>query len=220
MHKAFNMTGDFILRPIDINQYFDKIFYINLLKDSDRNDTLLKNFKLLGITNYERIEGIGFDHIPDRRLWRNFIKTNEKYVLNQLGCRASHLMAIKLSMLRGYNRVLILEDDVKFLANPNELLTMNNNILNDWDMIYFGGLPEPIFRNQIVEAHAYGVGKKVFEDIFYMAEDSGMEIDNFYAKIIQQMSYNYNQSGKYNIRIIQPFNKIIQDKSFESNIQG
>ena len=216
------MMSDFIYRPIDINQYFDKIFYINLKKDADRNEKILSQFRHFGIVNFERIEGISYNHIdqiPDAEMqYRNFIKKNDKYVINQLGCRASHLMAIQIAKSRGYNKVLILEDDITFLNNPNEILTMNHNILNDWDMLYFGGMPEPYFRNQIVLAHAYCVSSKLFDDIICMGNVSGMEIDNFYAKIIQQMSYNHNQSGKYNIRIVQPFNTIIQNKSFKSNI--
>ena len=87
-------------------------------------------------------------------------------------------------------------------------------------MLYFGGLIEPHYRNQIVCTHAYAVKYTLFDDIINMAEPSGMEIDNFYAKILQHMSYNYNQSGKYNIRIILPFNLIAQNKDFNSNIQS
>ena len=47
-----------------------------------------------------------------------------------------------------------------------------------------------------------------------------MEIDNFYAKILQHMSLNSNQSGLYNTRIVMPFNTIVQNKEFQSNIQS
>ena len=40
-----------------------------------------------------------------------------------------------------------------------------------------------------------------------------------YISHCDTMSYNNNQSGKYNIRIIQPFNQVVQDKNFISNIQ-
>jgi hypothetical protein len=33
------------------------------------------------------------------------------------------------------------------------------------------------------------------------------------------MSYNNNQSGKYNIRMVQPFNTVTVDFSFPSNIR-
>ena len=53
-----------------------------------------------------------------------------------------------------------------------------------------------------------------------MAEASGMEIDNFYAKIIQQMSRNDRRGGQYIIKKVEPFNSIVQraDK-FHSNIR-
>jgi len=80
-------------------------------------------------------------------------------------------------------------------------------------------LIEHFFRNQIVCLHAYAIRKSVFDDVLNMCNPSGMEVDNFYAKVLQHMSYNYNQSGKYNIRTIQPFNTIIQNQNYDSNIK-
>jgi GR25 family glycosyltransferase involved in LPS biosynthesis len=209
---------DFTYRPVNINEYFDKILYINMDKDKDRNENLLQQFEKLGITNFERITGKEFFYKPYREDFRNFIKDDQKYILGQLGCRSSHISAIRHAKKQGYQRVLILEDDVEFLMNPSELLTINQEILNDWDMLYFGGLIEPFFRNQIVCAHAYGVSANLYDDIIEMGERSGMEIDNFYAKVIQHMSYNHTSIGKYRIRIVQPFNQIVQNKNYESNI--
>ncbi len=209
---------DFTYRSQNINSYFDKILYLNLDRDQDRNESMLKKFEARGITNFERVAGEEVHEIPDQVLWRNFIKNDRKYVLGQLGCREAHLKAIRLAKERGYSSVLIFEDDIEFLEDPNILLTINQEILNDWDMLYFGGLVEPFFRNQIVCAHAYAIRSHMFDDILEMGANSGMEIDNFYAKVMQHMSYNHTHIGKYRIRIIQPFNKIIQNKDFNSNI--
>jgi GR25 family glycosyltransferase involved in LPS biosynthesis len=204
---------------MDINKYFDKIFYINLAKDTDRNNNLLAQFNKFGITNFERFDAISVAEIPEPKYWRNFNKIDDKYILNSLGCRASHLEIVKIAKEKGYGKIMILEDDVEFLENPNELLRVNESILNDWDLLYFGGLIEHFFRNQIVCAHAYAIKHKMFDDIINMAIPSGMEIDNFYAKVLQHISLNSNQSGKYNIRITMPFNTIVQNKQFQSNIQ-
>jgi GR25 family glycosyltransferase involved in LPS biosynthesis len=204
---------------ITLDNYFDKIFYINLVKDTIRNENMIRQFAQYSIKNYERIDAINLDTVPNIIYYRNFIKTQPKYIHGQLSCRASHIKCVNIAVQRGYKKIMILEDDVVFLENPNNLLRQNSNILNDWDMLYFGGLIEPFFRNQIVCTHAYAIKESIFNDILCMAETSGMEIDNFYAKILQQMSYNLNQSGKYNIRIILPFNQIIQDKTITSNIQ-
>lgn len=205
---------------IDLNTYFDKIFYINLMSDVARNANMISQFKKAGIVNYERVEAIKFTEIPHPDKYRNFNKKDLKYIIGTLSCRASHIECFKLAKQRAYSKILILEDDVVFLQNPHQLLIENYERLNDWDMLYFGGLIEPFFRNQIVCAHAYAVRSSLFDDIINIAESSGMEIDNFYAKILQHMSYNYNQSGKYNIRIILPFNQIVQNKDFASNIQS
>jgi hypothetical protein len=203
----------------DINTFFDKIFYINLAKDVDRNKSMVSQFKEFNIINYERIDADSCVSIPNKALWRNFIKTDDNYILNSIGCRQSHLKAIQVGKDRGYKRILIFEDDVVFLNDPNEILQMNIKTIEIADMFYFGGLIEPYFRGQVVEAHAYCITDKIMDDILQMAVPSGMEIDNFYAKIIQHMSYNHNQRGQYNIMMLQPFNTIVQNKQFESNIQ-
>ena len=151
--------------------------------------------------------------------------TTQKYEVKCIDCSRFMTVknietAIKIAKERNYTKILILEDDITFLEDPNYLLKQNYDILNDWDMLYFGGLIEPFFRHQIVCTHAYAIKNILFDNIIYMAEPSGMEIDNFYAKVLQHASYNHNQSGKYNIRIIQPFNRIIQNKNFESGIQN
>ena len=42
----------------NINTYVDKIFYINMDKDIERNKDILNQFKKFNITNYERIPGV------------------------------------------------------------------------------------------------------------------------------------------------------------------
>ena len=39
----------------DINNYVDRIFYINMDKDVERNENIIKQFKKHDIWNYERI---------------------------------------------------------------------------------------------------------------------------------------------------------------------
>lgn len=208
-----------ILNMINLNTYFDKIFYINLDKDINKNQHMISEFKKWNITNFERISGHVFEDIPDQIFWRNFNKffLSKKYILGSLGCRRSHLEVIKLSAERGYSKILILEDDIFFTEDPHELLNKQN--LEDWDMLYFGGEIEPNFRNQIVGGYAYGLNSSLFEEILIIAPLSGMEIDNFYAKILQHMSYNYNSIGRYNIKKIEPFNTIKVNFDFKSNIR-
>jgi GR25 family glycosyltransferase involved in LPS biosynthesis len=199
--------------------YFDKIYYINMDKDVKRNENVLRQFEQYNIKNFKRISGIKYEDNLHEYLFRNFIKKDEKYIKGHLGSRLTHKSIVEDAKANNYKRILIFEDDFKFLKDPNQLLKSNHQTINDdWDFLYFGGLVEPMFRNQIVEVHAYALAQKVFDDIIYMVEASGMEIDNFYAKIMQHMSYNYNPQGRYIVKPILPFNSVVQDKEFISNI--
>lgn len=50
----------------DINTFFDKVFYINLKRDTARNQSMIQMLHSAGITNYERIEAIELTEMPDR----------------------------------------------------------------------------------------------------------------------------------------------------------
>ena len=198
---------------IDVNTYFDKIFYMNLARDVDRNKSILEQFEKFNITNFERIEGKIFTEIPHIRQWRNLNQTDDKYILGNLGHQHSTIEILKLSKERNYKRILILEDDIEILDDPSYLLTINKNILDDWDILQFGGEIETLFRDQIVCIHAYALTNVLFDDIINLLPVSGMETDNFYAKIIQHMFYMKNKSLKYNTRMIEPFNRIVQNRN-------
>ena len=202
-----------------INSLFDKIFYINLKRDVERNDYMINQFKQFGITNYERFEAVECTEVPDKSLWRNFNKQDDKYVKGSVGCRHSHLGVLKLAKQRNYKFVMILEDDVMILTDLSGILKENNFQIGMSDMLYFGGLVERQYRGQVVGAYAYAVRNTLFEDILNMAIPSGMEIDNFYAKIIQHMSNNNNTTGRYNAFMLRPANTIIVNPTFNSNIR-
>lgn len=189
--------------------------------DVERNKNIISQFDKFDIKNYERISGVKFTEIPDKMYWRNFNLNalNEKYILGSMGCRASHKKIMDISLERNYQKILILEDDIIFTENPNIILEKNRNILDDWDMLYFGGTVEEHFNGQIVGAYAYGLNRKLIEETYYMLPTSGMEVDNFYAKIIYHMSYNYNMTGKYLINKLEPFNTVIVDYNYKSNIR-
>lgn len=204
-----------------IDNYFNKVFYLNLDKDVERNANMIAQFEKYNISNYERVPATTLDTIPDQTYWRNFNvdRLSEKYILGSLGCRNTHWRVMEMCMNRGYEKVLIFEDDVIIKEDPNATLDQNKQVLDKWDMLYFGGMEEHHFGGQIVCAHAYAVSKKLIEEIHYMLPFSGMEVDNFYAKVLYHMSYNYSPTGKYLIKKLNPFNTIVQNHSYQSNIK-
>lgn len=205
-----------------IDQFFDRVYYINLDKDTRRNKNILEQFEKFNIKKFTRVPGVIMNHKEvSPLLYRNMLeKSNDKYYDGSLGCRAAHLHAIIDAKQNDYKRILILEDDIEFHIDPNELLAGNIGYISDqWDFLYFAGLEEMMFRGQIILAHAVGISSKIFDDIIMMAEASGMEIDNFYGKIMQQMSHNHRHGGQIVTKKIYPFNTVYQNRSFRTNIQ-
>lgn len=204
-----------------VDSVFDMVYYINLDKDELRNKNMLNYLSAFHIQKYKRIAGavidVDIESIP-LHVYRNFNKKDDIYIRNAIGCRLSHLNCINDAKQNSFKRILILEDDIQFTKNLNDLLLGNYNNLHDFDMLYLGGLEEQQFRNQIVTTHAYAITDNIYEDILNMAIPSGMEIDNFYAKIIQHMSVNNRVGGKYLVKKIEPFNTVYQDRqTFKSN---
>jgi len=84
-----------------MSHFIDKIIYINLNKRTDRKEMVeneLTNFGL-PFERYAAIETPGF---------------------GTLGCGLSHLNVLKLAKERGYQNILILEDDFTFLVNKQQ----------------------------------------------------------------------------------------------------
>jgi GR25 family glycosyltransferase involved in LPS biosynthesis len=187
-------------------------------KDVERNKHTLALFAEYDITKFKRMKGMVINTIPAPFSYRNFNHKNKQYVLGALGCRASHLNIIQDAQKNGHKNILVFEDDIDFLVDPHKLVEGNLLNLQDFDLAYFGGVQEQGYCNQIVETHAMGINHRIFEDIWYLAPASGMEIDNFYAKILQQMNVNARVGGKYITKKVEPFNSIKQLAKFKSNI--
>lgn len=171
---------------MDINQFFDKIYCINLERRRDRWEQATAQFDRAGITNYHR-----FSAIESANGWE--------------GCRDSHLAIIREARDRNYDNVLIFEDDVQLARNFRRKFAKALIQVQDtpWDMLYLGGNlhgPQtPVQRSSIwykvtsvLTTHAYAIGRRVFDKV--LAEAPEMEprsgylrsraIDVFYANEI------------------------------------
>ena len=101
--------------------YFDKIYCINLPERTDRWEKVQEEFDKLGI--------------KDRVIRRNGIRTGG---LPWLGCTMAHLEILHHA---NNERILIFEDDVKFVDKAKEHLSrVIEDLKNiDWTMFYLGG---------------------------------------------------------------------------------
>lgn len=201
----------------------DKVFIINLKERTDRRKEILKELNNAKIDNYEFFDAIR-PTIEDLNKWNpNYIETipgwfkrldkdEQKYRLGQLGCLLSHYNVIKECKKRGYQNVLILEDDTKFMLDSDNL-NSNSNTLNFTDKLM--GYREQLEKIKNIYGVLYLTGnhrseslKRISENILnvrytlttgsYIISNRGIdyildniegydrEVDIFYAEILQQ----------------------------------
>lgn len=182
-----------------INEYFDRVFVINLDSRPDRMKDVATTLKSRCI-EYERFPGIklGEHKMIDPGLYNLCHLTphanNPKYHLGMVGCKLSHLSIVKMSKERGYRRILILEDDI--IVSPNVDTIFKKAVTQEpgWDMFYLGGTflhPNEKIPGKDSVSRAKGVfttssyaldnSRGIFDYIENNLGTYGGEIDVFYA---------------------------------------
>lgn len=146
--KSLNFNNSY--RSQGLNTYFDRIFIINLKKDTNKKNKILKYLQILNIRNYEFIEAVNgsdqniideYNKISKKgliTLWEK--KYQKKHLSNskELGCLLSHLKILEIAKKRNYKRWLHLEDDIIIHKGFIHLFPLcMKNIPVDWDIIYF-----------------------------------------------------------------------------------
>lgn len=113
-----------------LNEYFDKIYCINLDRRPDRWEECQIIFDSMGleVERFSACDG-------------QMIDTGYGKVYNgELGGTISHTRLIKHVIDSNHNNALILEDDVEF---SSDFLTKTEEILKElpinWDILFFGG---------------------------------------------------------------------------------
>jgi len=183
------------LNPIS----WDKIFIINLPRRTDRKKQMEQFFLSSNIhpTQYEFIEA--FDGLDEsiRIQYEEKKKSINKFSIITSGhfaCLLSHLKIIKIAKSRGYNNIMILEDDVN--TNEIDLVSKLHSIqVPQFDLLYLGGImskKKHFMTNwaysgetYIMGAYGYILSSSLFDIILNKLSNLDEYIDFFYLKNIQ-----------------------------------
>lgn len=155
---------------MNLNEYFDKIYCINLDRRTDRWDECEKIFYKhnLEVERFSAVDG-----------------NTDNYGLgypydNELAGAISHLNVIKKAKELNLKNVLILEDDVDFHENLTDLFNdYVKQLPQNWECFLFGG-NHVGGRNQVTNnickiyrsyaLHAYALNEKSFDHIINYME--------------------------------------------------
>lgn len=188
-----------------INNYFDKVYCLNLAKRPERMTTVLNRFKYinLNVTRFNAIDGAVVGP-----LWRAL--DNENFRLQSyVGCCLSHLSIMREALDAGYERILIIEDDVRVHRNAqelfNEMITEIKDKSINPDLIHLAYIPltddlshwnynilsTEFIGKRIIKSKnlwslmAYGINRRLMEHILKIYDQSfPMELDRFFVTTI------------------------------------
>jgi GR25 family glycosyltransferase involved in LPS biosynthesis len=127
---------------ININNYFSKIYILNLERRKDRLDILKIRLNKNSITNYEIVNAID-GNLPLIKNEFMSLVNNPKNKISSSGALAylyNMKNIINDAKNKNYENILILDDDVVFHNNFNEcfenkIKTLNNS---NWKLLYLG----------------------------------------------------------------------------------
>lgn len=183
-----------------INDFFEKIYCINIDRRNDRWESCLEEFKKhdLIVERFSAVDG-----------------NSENYNLgypydNELAGAISHLNVIKEAKKINLKNVLILEDDVKFSENINDLFSEYiKQLPEDWDGINFGGnhiggllpiSPNMTKMRRSYALHAYGLHNKSYDyAIQYMENKINNVITNGKSVIRQSVAADFFMADLHSI---------------------
>ena len=175
-----------------MEKYFDKIYCINLNRREDRWNETLEELKKWGLSDsvsrYSAIDG-------------NTLNNDTVINNGELGILTTHINIITEAKENNYNNILILEDDIEFTKEIENIDEYMSLVPSYWDMLYFGGnhnkhigkeinlLNEKIIKlNETYGIHCVVINNTVYDLILNLITKRNKPIDVYYADI--QKSYN------------------------------
>jgi glycosyl transferase family 25 len=189
-----------------IDNFVDKTYIINLDERKDRWNAIQLQLQKIGLQNYERFPAY-------KPTLTDFPKTyydrltlagvdHEKYKIAALGSKLSHTQIMRISLSKGYKKILILEDDAEFIDNFNELFENDINELEKlkWDMFFLGAnhknKPISVSKHLLklmgaYTTHAYIIKDIMMKKIINETLEMGNEFDVYYCDMIHSLGTSF-----------------------------
>lgn len=169
--------------------YFDAALCVNLNRRPDRWELSQNEFNKIGLSNVKRVSAIDGDLIP----------TVADLKPGANGCRLSHAKAFAKARSNSYKSFLLVEDDIEFHINFNEMFNeMSTRIPDDWDMIYLcinpaTGIKKEVDRNIFrvyggYSAHCVIFKNTTYDDIFESLVSNYVQSDLTYAAMQEKFN--------------------------------
>lgn len=129
-----------------LNNFFDKVYVITLKRATERHEHIHKELKGLKYELFFGVDKQSFDiedlkkkGIYNEALAIQHHRYTKPLVPGMIGCSWSHRNVYEDIIQKGFEKVLILEDDVVVAKNKTGLLShILYQLPQDWELVYFG----------------------------------------------------------------------------------
>jgi hypothetical protein len=176
-----------------ITDFFDKTFCINLDRRLDRWDECLIEFNKFNITDVIRWSAIDGNKIE---------KKGSCEKTSQLALILTNIDILEDCIKNNLKNVLILEDDIQFTDEINNIKEYFDLLPEDWDMVYFGGnhnthmgVSPPIKINEKVcklhntfTTHCVGINGKSIQTILNKLKEINNPLDVIYTNLQKSLN--------------------------------
>lgn len=179
---------------IDWNKYFDRIWCISYIPYKNRRDAIKREFDRIGISNHPNLEwNLTFDS-PYFSLCKRVLEANPSFgqlhSMTELKCWAAHYSCIKKSVLFGDERVLIIEDDSRFLNDITRIRKILESMPRDYDIIlfdHFANVPKEVYEGY--RKRAVNENFSEYEDLdscgcYSLSKNALKKFETLYEKMI------------------------------------
>ena len=183
-----------------INNYFNKVYIITTAIERKRWQQMYFNLRKFGIYNYKRVLGeninpTGINKSEINMIREKHMSNNANYIKGFLSCKRAHWRVLKEAYENNYDNVLILEDDVIFKDNIEEIFSNAIEQMKDkeWDMLYLGARHDnPTIMNSenimrmtgSLGAFGYAISKTLIRILYVSLLKNGCEVDTYYKEAI------------------------------------
>lgn len=124
---------------------FDKIFCLHLVEANERYINCINEFNKYKNLFNDITYIYTCKNVYSENLKQSPFIDDEIHKQTLIKCRLPqlfnvsyhHYEIIKTSYLLGYNYILVFEDDIQFINNPNLIYNTFTNLPDDWDLIKF-----------------------------------------------------------------------------------
>jgi len=171
-----------------INEYFDQIYCLNLDCRPDRMEKMQKRFDHFGI-EFKRIQAIDGKTMSNKE-YNKYKLYKKKLSKVELACTLGHKIIYENALKNAYEKILVFEDDAKFVINFNERMQEIKTL--NWDFIQLGASDfskiMPIAENGFCNAKsrtawgtfAYAIKSKCYKQILEIMNSKGMYVADGY----------------------------------------